>query len=371
MTNTALLGLPFIEASQAQKHVTHNEALRILDAAIQVAVQDVTRTAPPAGPAEGQRHIVAGSPTGAWTGQAKAIATWQDGAWAFLAPKNGWCAWSIADAGLLVFDGSVWRDLRGLAIDNAARVGVNTMAASPNLLSVKSNAALFAAINAADSGSGDVRVQLSKESTANTASVVFSTNYSGRAEFGLIGSDTFKLKVSADGSAWIDAISIDRTTGCVALPAGQLAFPATQKPSSDANTLDDYEEGTFTPVFTSATPPTDVTYATRDGRYTKIGNQVFFYLRINLSSKGSGGSGTMTIEGLPFVCGGATSMSHQSLIAGSVAFPTGCTQLVASVNVGSSAMTVLGNGSGIGSASLVWDNVTNASAFRASGQYSV
>ena len=47
MTDTPNLGLPFIEGSQAQKHVTHNEALRILDAAIQISVLDLTRTAPP------------------------------------------------------------------------------------------------------------------------------------------------------------------------------------------------------------------------------------------------------------------------------------------------------------------------------------
>ena len=59
MTDTPNLGLPFIEGSQAQKHVTHNEALRILDAAIQIAVLDLTRTAPPSSPAEGERHVVA------------------------------------------------------------------------------------------------------------------------------------------------------------------------------------------------------------------------------------------------------------------------------------------------------------------------
>ena len=66
MTDTPNLGLPFIEGSQAQKHVTHNEALRILDAAIQVAVLDLTRTAPPSSPAEGERHVVASGATGAW-----------------------------------------------------------------------------------------------------------------------------------------------------------------------------------------------------------------------------------------------------------------------------------------------------------------
>src|SRR5258705_3933538 len=90
-----------------------------------------------------------------------------------------------------------WRDLRDLPVtlDNAVHVGINTTASSPNLLSVKSNAALLSAINLADGGSGDMRLQVSKESAAKTASVFFSDNFSGRAEFGLVGSDAFKLKV--------------------------------------------------------------------------------------------------------------------------------------------------------------------------------
>ncbi|MGP9811906.1 DUF2793 domain-containing protein [Rhodopseudomonas sp. NSM] len=222
MTATANLGLPFIEASQAQKHVTHNEALRILDAAIQIAVADRTRTSPPPGPAEGARHIVAEGATGAWSGQAHAIATWQDGAWAFLAPRQGWCVWSVADDVLLVFDGGNWRDLRDLrvSLDNAPRLGVGTTADAPNLLSVKSDAALFAAIDPAAGGSGDIRVQLSKAAVADTASVVFSDAYSGRAEFGLVGSDAFKLKVSADGAGWAEALVIDQVSGNCALPRG-------------------------------------------------------------------------------------------------------------------------------------------------------
>ena len=54
MTDTANLGLPCIEGSQAQKHVTHNEALRILDTLVQLAVQDRDLTAPPATPPAAQ-----------------------------------------------------------------------------------------------------------------------------------------------------------------------------------------------------------------------------------------------------------------------------------------------------------------------------
>jgi len=240
MTDTPNLGLPFIEGSQAQKHVTHNEALRILDAAIQVAVLDLTRTSPPSSPAEGQRHVVATGATGAWAGQGNAIATWQDGAWAFLVPRTGWCIWSVADNVVFVFDGTHWRDQRDLPVtlDNAVHVGINTTASSPNLLSVKSNAALLTAINVADGGSGDARLQISKESAAKTASVFFSDAFSGRAEFGLVGSDAFKLKVSADGSSWVEAFNIDQATGNLALPRGLLLAGVISPPKITANQND-------------------------------------------------------------------------------------------------------------------------------------
>lgn len=222
MTDTPNLKLPFIDGGQAQKHVTHNEALRILDAAIQISVRDVTRTVPPASPTEGARHIVATVASGAWSGHALAIATWQDGAWAFLVPQAGWCVWSIADDVMMVFDGALWRAVGSPSLDSVPHLGINTSADSSNLLSVKSNAALFAAIGAVDAGTGDMRLQVSKDSVAHAASIVFSDAYSGRAEFGLIGSDAFKLKVSPDGSAWIEALMVDQASGNATWPRGLL-----------------------------------------------------------------------------------------------------------------------------------------------------
>ena len=74
MPETVSLGLPLLVAEQAQKHVTHNEALRALDAIVQLSVKDRDLAAPPGSPAEGDRYIVAASPTGAWAGHAGDIA---------------------------------------------------------------------------------------------------------------------------------------------------------------------------------------------------------------------------------------------------------------------------------------------------------
>jgi hypothetical protein len=78
-----------------------------------------------------------------------------------------------------------------------------------------------------------------------------------------------------------------------------VTFPATQSASSDANTLDDYEEGTWTPTFTFSTSSTGVTYSSQLGSYIKIGKYVWCWFDITLSAIGSA-SGTARVSGLPF-----------------------------------------------------------------------
>ena len=105
---TTHLGLPFLLAAQAQKHVTHNEALRLLDAMVQLSVLDRTRTTPPASPADGDRHLVASGATGLWAGWDLNIAFWVDGAWTRLVPRTGWMVWVAAEGLFLVWTGSAW-----------------------------------------------------------------------------------------------------------------------------------------------------------------------------------------------------------------------------------------------------------------------
>jgi hypothetical protein len=108
---TTHLSLPYLVAAQAQKHVTHNEALRLLDAMVQLSVLDRTRTTPPASPADGNRHLVASGATGLWAGWDLNIACRIDGAWIRLVPRVGWQVW-VADEGVpLVWTGSAWQDV--------------------------------------------------------------------------------------------------------------------------------------------------------------------------------------------------------------------------------------------------------------------
>ncbi|MDZ4120219.1 DUF2793 domain-containing protein [Phaeovulum sp.] len=106
--NTTHLLLPYILASQAQKHVTHNEALRLLDAMVQLSVLDRTRTTPPASPTDGDRHIVASGATGLWAGWDLNVAFWIDGVWMRLVPCPGWLAWIADEAVFVVWNGSAW-----------------------------------------------------------------------------------------------------------------------------------------------------------------------------------------------------------------------------------------------------------------------
>lgn len=206
------LKLPYLAAAQAQKHVTHNEALTLLDTAVQLAVLDATLTAPPASPAAGDRHIVAASATGAWAGKDGNIATWVDGAWTFVTPEAGWLAFDVATATLLAFVSGAWAAATAGASE-VDRLGINTTADGTNRLSVRSAAALFSPIAAADGGTGDMRVILDKEADGDTASLLFQSGWSGRAEIGLAGDTDLVVKVSADGSTWTEAIRVDKTTG--------------------------------------------------------------------------------------------------------------------------------------------------------------
>ncbi|MGD9294547.1 MAG: DUF2793 domain-containing protein, partial [Roseobacter sp.] len=81
------LSLPFIMPSQAQKHVTHNEALRILDAVTQLTVIADDTTAPPGTPTEGGRYIPDTGATGDWAGREGEIALFEGGSWRFFVPR--------------------------------------------------------------------------------------------------------------------------------------------------------------------------------------------------------------------------------------------------------------------------------------------
>ena len=145
MDQTPNLELPYIMAAQAQKHVTHNEAIRALDAVVHLAVIDRNQNTPPASPANGDRYIVAPSPFGDWADQAHNIAAFQDGAWSFYKPQIGWTTWVADETLQLVWDGSAWAPTASssASVNPTPLVGVNATADTTNRFALSSEAALL------------------------------------------------------------------------------------------------------------------------------------------------------------------------------------------------------------------------------------
>ncbi len=221
---TPILQLPYILPSQAQKHVTHNEAIRVLDVLVQLAVTARNLGAPPASPAQGDRYIVATGANGAWAGKVGQIALFENGAWQFFVPSEGWTAWVTSEQVLASYNGTAWVSQADAPLI-VAQLGISATADANNRLSLSSPATL---LNHAGAGH---QVKVNKAALGDTASLLFQTGFSGRAEMGTAGNDDFSIKVSADGSTFLTGLSIASATGAVTLPAalrlgGQASDPA-------------------------------------------------------------------------------------------------------------------------------------------------
>jgi Protein of unknown function (DUF2793) len=122
MDDSANLKLPYIMAAQAQKHVTHNEAIRALDALVQIAIIDRDLTVAPGSPSDGDRYIVAIGASGNWAGQDGNIAAFQDNAWMYYSPVAGWLAYIIDEALLYVHDGTNWSAYSGSGLGGSSTI---------------------------------------------------------------------------------------------------------------------------------------------------------------------------------------------------------------------------------------------------------
>jgi hypothetical protein len=213
MDETHRLSLPLIMPQQAQKHVTHNEALQALDALVQPVVESRTLSVPPASPLLGDAYIVGPSASGAWAGHDNEIAAFQAGAWLFYDPAPGWQVYAKAEQAIVIFDAGIWTALASNGSAGIPTLGINTAADATNRLAVAADASLFT-----HAGNGH-QLKLNKAAAGDTASLLFQTGYAGHAEMGLMGDNNWRIKVSPDGSSWLNALSVDSATGGVTLIA--------------------------------------------------------------------------------------------------------------------------------------------------------
>lgn len=205
MTQTNNLKIDLVAQSQAQKEVTINEAIYVLEALQNKGVKDKDLATPPVSPAAGDSYIVAASPTGDWAGKAKFIAYYNQ-IWRFIEPNEGLLVWVNDEDKIYAYDGSAWVSYAD-NLNNVSKLGINSAADSTNKLSVASDAVLF------NHNGTNSQIKVNKNASGNTASFIFQDGFSGRAEFGLVGDDDFQLKVSADGSSFNQAFVVDKTTG--------------------------------------------------------------------------------------------------------------------------------------------------------------
>ncbi len=363
MSATARLNLPYIAPLQAQKQVTYNQAMAALDQLVQPAAISRTTLMPPVSPDEGDTYIVAPSATGAWSGKDGKFACWLSGAWSFRTPANGWLAYVTDAAELAVCQSGAWSSFVTTGGAALVKLGINVAADLTNRLSVAADATLLT------HDGDDHRLKINKAAAGNTTSLLFEDNHSARAEIGLTGDDTLHVKVSPDGSSWLDALTVAPATGLVTLPVGQLSFPATQNPSADANTLDDYEEGVWTPALQFGGAAVGMTYAsTPVGRYTKIGRTVFATGTLTLTAKGSS-IGAATIASLPF-----TSANDGIPVAAAVGHASGMSAVtgavLATLAANASRLSLYGSSNG-GAVGLTQANVGNAASLTFSVVYDV
>lgn len=123
MSNTANLGLPLLQAAQAQKHVTVNEALVLLDGVSQLVLSSVDTTLPPVLANDGDCYGVPVGAVNEWAGRGGEVAVRTNGGWVFVMPQRGWRAQVADKETVAIFDGALWvAGVVALSTNNAATV---------------------------------------------------------------------------------------------------------------------------------------------------------------------------------------------------------------------------------------------------------
>jgi hypothetical protein len=210
----------------------------------------------------------------------------------------------------------------------------------------------------------------SPSSASGTSLAIYNASGQARLAFkngvtGNASTDGFQVGIDGDGIALVEQrenlamvfstnaterMRINATAPVLCLAGGSttatgtgITFPATQSASSDANTLDDYEEGTWTPTIILNGTSSGITYAFQTGRYTKVGNQVTIFMYIQLSNKGSS-VGNLDIGGLPFASANISSFYTGGAIRmGATTGLVGASQFYCSPNQTTLAIEIVSN----------------------------
>lgn len=109
MSDTNQLGLPLLQPSQAQKHVTVNAALTRLDGLVELTLVSRSQAAPPAVVVDGESYGIPPGAVNEWAGQDGKLAIGTNGGWDFVTPRRGWRTMILDEGTIAIFDGTTWR----------------------------------------------------------------------------------------------------------------------------------------------------------------------------------------------------------------------------------------------------------------------
>jgi len=161
--------------------------------------------------------------------------------------------------------------------------------------------------------------------------------------------------------------------GVISLTSGQLAFPATQAASAGANVLDDYEEGSWTPVAKDASA-TSAGSSSAVGRYTRVGNMVSVQFEMTINSlSGVTTSNNVTIHGLPFtaLAGSGTSGSVVATYGSDMSLSAAGVNITGQVEQNTATMPLRVWDTSGGVTGLLFSELTAAGVIQVGGTYRV
>jgi hypothetical protein len=291
MTNqTSRLDLPYLQASQADKHVTFNEILSILDGLVMGAIASRTTTQPASNVQSGARYLVPLNPVGDWSGHAGQFAYLQDGTWLFRSPSSGWLLYVEDEQSMVLFDGATWRLIQGPTgpIAQLDRLGIGAMPDGTTPLLAKLNNAAFTARGTGEGGDGTVRLSLNRQDANKTASLIFQTGWQGNAELTLAGASGLSVKVRQSAGNWLTSATFDQNDGKLTLLPSGLSVGTMSIGHGQGNIISNLGIGATTlQSLTTATDSIAIGASALESCTTGTGNVAIGRLALRQTTSGS------------------------------------------------------------------------------------
>ena len=280
--------------------------------------------------------------------------------------------------GELTFDGDI--DINSdLKIDGNLEVtGTSSLTGNTSISRPDNGVVDFNATNTGTTGTSNSRIR-AYVSGATGGDPSIGVGITGVQDYywSIDNSDSDKLKLLANGSSILDFTPAGAATFSDNVIIGtsgkgiDFSATGTGTGTSTSELLDDYEEGTFTPIFIGSTTAGSQTYTTQAGFYEKIGRLVNFRFRLTISTKGTI-AGNIIVGGLPFTPSSTANSYGNAFVSNAVNLAiTAGTNVTAILDLGADTMNLKVWSATTGTANITDANLTNTSQIFVTGNYFV